>query len=710
VRRLIALACLLSTLPLSTISALQAQDLMNAQRLSVLPPDPFEPAGTQDLGITPLPDLTETELFTRLAKIYAYQADMLSARARGAAADASDILEYATIDLVRLARHENVRSDARFQDLYRIIVAENERINGSSDQLWTPFGDVFQIRDEMFSLLEDIRDPLLEDVLQSDLQPMTTTVPMTRNRLVESSIAYLLKNPDKHLNHWLSRAETYLPMIEKIFAEEGVPDELKYLSMVESGLNPRARSWARAVGMWQFIAATGKAYGLDVNSWVDERMDPEKSTRAAARHLKSLFQRYGDWQIALAGYNCSPRCISRAIRRSRSTGVEKPSYWDIYRYLPRETRNYVPMFIAASLVASNPSAFDLPPVKAGPIYEYQVVPVQGMHSLADLAPMAGTDKSILQALNPNLRRYTLPPSTGPFYLRIPAGSRESFLAAYEALPAAAKRPSGEYIVRSGDTLGRIGQVYGVSVSRLMQKNGLRNTRIRIGQRLVVPLSEYSAVEIEDLLADGSDAIIQYGRRASRPIRSIAAREAVTGPRVVKVSTTSERPARANPQTSSGTRVTYTIRRGDSLGKIAARYGVSIARLKAWNSLTGNRIRTGDRLILFPETTETSETSPPLVRTYRVKAGDTLSEIAISQGVSLSELRKWNSISGSRIRVGQRLTIRPSGSRQTVTHTVRRGDTLIEIAARYAVSVGNVKAWNGLRSNTIRIGQRLQIQQ
>jgi len=244
----------------------------------------------------------------------------------------------------------------------------------------------------------------------------------------------------------------------------------------------------------------------------------------------------------------------------------------------------------------------------------------------------------------------------------------------------------------------------------MQKNGLRNTRIRIGQRLVVPLSDYSALDIEDLLADDSDAVIQYGRRASRPIRSVAAPEVVTSPRIVKASTASTPRTRTKPKTSSGSRVTYTIRRGDSLGKIATRYGVSVARLKSWNDLTSSRIRTGEKLVLFPNKTDSTPSSTGQVRKYRVRSGDTLSEIAVSHGVSLSELRKWNSLSGSRIRVGQRLTIRPSGSRQTVSHTVRRGDTLIEIAARYAVTVGKIKAWNGLRSNTIRIGQQLQIQQ
>ncbi|MCZ6705007.1 MAG: LysM peptidoglycan-binding domain-containing protein, partial [Bacteroidetes bacterium] len=487
-----------------------------------------------------------------------------------------------------------------------------------------------------------------------------------------------------------------------------IPDELKYLAMIESGLNPKARSWARAVGMWQFIAGTGRAYGLEINAWVDDRMDPEKSTRAAAKHLKDLYARYGDWHIAMAGYNCSPRCIRRAINRAKSDGHAVPTYWDMYRYLPRETRGYVPMYVATSFIISNPNAFDLKQVKPGPAYEYQHIPVQGMLSLREIADLAGTDLSTMRALNPSLRRSTLPPSTGLFYLKIPVGSTDQFYAAYDALPESVKQPAGEYVVRRGDTLGEIGTRYGVSVSRLMQKNGLRSTRIQIGQRLVVPLSDYSHTLPEIVGATGT--LVQYGRRSTRPIISITQRRTSTAAgssNIVQASAPASGPSQSSTSNvpNGQIRTVYTVRRGDTLGKIADRFKVSVSQLQSWNNLRGTRIISGARLSIYTDP-RSVPTSGQI--TYVVKSGDTLSKIATRYGVTVANLRRWNGINGSRIRIGRRLNIRSGSGSEMVIHTVRRGDTLIGIASRYAVTVAKIKEWNTLRSNTIRVGQQLNI--
>ena len=691
------------------------QRIIKAERIAVLPPQTISSSTELYSGLAAPATLTESQLLERLAQLYGYQSDFLSADAGGDHVLALDVLEEAMTDLADLMRRENVRDERRFLDIYRILVAEYEQLFGPSDSLLVAFGDIFSFRTELFAALDNTRDPLLEDVLSATFQPIETTVPMPVNRLVETTIGSLLREPERHLNHWQSRADTYFPMIERIFREEDVPDELKYLAMIESGLNPRAKSWARAVGMWQFIAATGRAYGLEVNAWVDERMDPEKSTRAAARHLKDLYAKYGDWHIALAGYNCSPRCISRAIRRAKAAGAAEPTYWDMYRYLPRETRGYVPMFIATAFITSNPAAFDLLPVEPGPAYEYHLVPVRGMLSLSDLAEMAGTDVTTMKALNPNLRRSTLPPSTGSFYLRIPLGTFDTFTAVYDALPESAKRPSGEYIVRKGDTLGKIGRQYGVSVSRLMQKNGLRSTRIGIGRRLVVPLSDYSGSTPVPSLSEAPGAVVRYGHRTTRPIVSIKPIEQrytqpVSTPiALVSTKVTPSGPSNSTKDDAAGkTRIVYQVRRGDTLGKIGARYGVTVSKLKSWNNLRGSRINSGQRLSIYSDVDKTAGRPSGEPITYRVKRGDTLSEIAEAHGVRLSQLRQWNGIRGSRIRVGQRLTIRINSNMKTLIHTVRRGDTLIEIAGRYAVTVAKIKDWNNLRSNTIRIGRQLKI--
>ena len=676
--------------------------------MNILPPDHLELEDGLFADYASPDSLTEAQLLARLARLYEFQAEVLTAMALGQEDDVSPLLESALTDLSELLKHQYVREEPRFMEIYQVLVSEYERQFGISDTLFLAYGDIFDTRSDVFTALEKVRNPLLEDVFRPELQPLQTTVPMTMNRLVESTMQTLLKTPDRHLIHWLERADTYFPMIEQIFREEGIPDELKYLAMIESGLNPKARSWARAVGMWQFVAGTGRAYGLEINAWVDDRMDPEKSTRAAAKHLKDLYARYGDWHIAMAGYNCSPRCIRRAINRAKSDGHAVPTYWDMYRYLPRETRGYVPMYVATSFIISNPNAFDLKQVKPGPAYEYQLIPVQGMLSLREIADLAGTDLSTMRALNPSLRRSTLPPSTGQFYLKIPVGSTDQFYAAYDALPESVKQPAGEYVVRRGDTLGEIGTRYGVSVSRLMQKNGLRSTRIQIGQRLVVPLSDYSQTLPEIVGATGT--LVQYGRRSTRPIISITQRRTSTAAgssKIVQASVPASGPSQSSTSNvpNGQTRTVYTVRRGDTLGKIADRFKVSVSQLQSWNNLRGTRIISGARLLIY--------TDPGSVPTsgqidYVVKSGDTLSKIATRYGVTVTNLRKWNGINGSRIRIGQRLNIRSGSGSEMVIHTVRRGDTLIGIASRYAVTVAKIKAWNTLRSNTIRVGQQLNI--
>ncbi len=655
--------------------------------------------------------LNEAQLLSRLAALYSLQAELLQARSENDQEAVDLILAESMAGLGRLIQHDYLRNEVRVQAAYRVLVAEHEFTYGPSDSMLVAFGDIYSFREDVFAALESVRDPLLEDVMSRQFQPIETTVPVPMNRLVESSIGFLLRNPDKHLNRWLSRGDTYLPMIEKIFAEVGIPDELKYLAMIESGLNPRARSWARAVGMWQFIAATGRHYGLEINSWVDERMDPEKSTRAAARHLKDLYTRYGDWHIAMAGYNCSPRCIKRAISRAKNNGHSDPDYWDMYPYLPRETRGYIPMFIAAALVASNPEAFDVPPVQPGPSYEYHQVPVQGMLSLAKLADMASTDQATLKALNPNLRRGSLPPSTGVFYLRIPVGSYDSFVARYDALPESAKKPSGEYIVRSGDTLGKIGRDYGVSVSKLMQRNGLKTTRIRTGQRLVVPVSDYSNSLPDPALASSNGAVIEYGRRSQRPIVSKKAIPPIaSGGNIVFASSRQPSGPSAATRTDTGgkPRIIYTVRSGDTLGRIASRYKVTVAQLQNWNNISGSRIHVNDRLTVYSDQNVSKTGSGQSTITYRVTSGDTLGKIASRHRVTVNQLRQWNGISGSKIRIGQRLVIYTQSGRPSLTHTVRSGDTLIRIAGKYAVTVADIKSWNNLRGNTIRVGQQLTV--
>lgn len=734
---MVALCCL----SLSAF-AQQGASSQSPTRVSPLPPQkvPFDSLGlyTSLVGATPanfgLPSdtLTQEQILRRIARIYRHQSSILVALAEGNNERADALLALAMTELGVLLPQPNIMDRPRFRELYRSVVTEYEDYYGvSSETLAFKQSPIFEFRADIFAALNELEEPLSQTgniASVPDLGPVDTEIPMTMNRLVRSSIAYLKRSPDKHLYRWLSRAETYLPMIEKIFAEEGLPDELKYLAMIESGLVPNAKSWARAVGMWQFVAATGRAYDLQINGWVDERRDPEKATRAAARHLRDLYNQYNqDWHVAIAGYNCSPRCIKRGIRRAKAKGIASPTFWDIYPYIPRETRNYVPMFIATSLIASNPEAFgfDLAKVTPGSEYAFDLVPTQGMLSLDQVADLAGTDLATIKSLNPQLVRGYLPPSKGTYYVRVPLNTSERFLEGYVALPEDARKPVSEYVVRRGDSLGKIGNKFGVSVSALKQANNMRGTTIRIGQRLIVPIPDYNAKAPKLNLADAKPQSVQYGKRIVRPI---AASESVAqATATVPVDKTPVRQASLNTNRSStsststtkkadtSTRVVYRVRRGDTLSEIAQKYGVSTRQLRSWNNISGSRIRSGQRLhINAPApgvSSNQASSSDTATRTvYKVRRGDTLSEIAAKHNVKVSDLRSWNNLRGSNIRVGQRLTVypNPSKAKGPLNYKVRRGDSLYVIAKRYGVSVRDIKQWNNLRTNKIKPGQTLKI--
>mgnify|MGYP006278304315 CR=1 FL=1 len=618
-----------------------------------------------------------------------------------------------------------------FREVYRGLAAEYRHYHdyAPNDTLETARGDIFAVRAELFRSLEEVDGPLLEDVMPSRRAP-ETVIPMTDNRLVQQSIQFLQREPEKHYLQWQRRAGTYFPMVEHILNEEGVPEELKYLAMIESGLNPRARSWASAVGMWQFMAATGRSYGLRVNAWVDERRDPEKATRAAARHLRDLHDRFGDWHLALAAYNCGGGCVARAIRRSDE---RNPSYWDVYYSLPRETRGYVPMFIAAALTSSNPDAYDMPTVEPDAAYAYDYVAVRGsMLSLGEIAEMAGTNTSVIRALNPELRRNTLPPSKGKYFLRIPLGTYQRFEAQYAQLPDQKRRPATTYTVRRGDTISELAARYGTSSRTLRRINGLQGSMIRVGQRLTVPVANYESA-LDDALADAEAMRVQY--EAAYPIQALRASEEAqatassspfrtaaytasddngrdsgdNGDSEQRTEDASAEPSRAEPapEPEAPSRPeTYRVRRGDTLIEIADRFDLWVRDVRAWNGITGNHLSVGQLIRLQPPEGGSASSA---VTTYRVRRGDTIGEIAERHGVSTRDVMAWNGLSSTTIRPGQQIKIY-SESNAPRTHVVQRGQNLSVIAQVHGVTVQQLRRWNDLSSNNIYPGQRLVVSQ
>lgn len=460
----------------------------------------------------------------RLNRLYRLQADLIEAHSDQDAGRVETILHTAIGELAPLLEYPDLVERPRFQRIFQTLTREYEARYGVPDTLRLPDGPIYNLHSTLFASL-DRRPPVpLTDVLPTDLRDQNAAVPLTMNRPTRKSIAFLLQHKKRYLYPWLRRASTYFPMIEQIFAEEGVPDELKYLALAESGLNPHAQSRAHAAGIWQFVAKTGRLYGLSIDPWVDERLDPEKSTRAAARLLKDLHEQFGDWQLALAGYNCNPGVVQYHVREYRDRTGRQPSFWDIYEKLPDETRNYVPLYTATAVIISNPAAFDLKRVRAAPRYAFDYVPVDLALTVDRVAQLAGVSAQKVRALNPELRSNRLPPSQEPYYVRIPHGTYATFAETREALPPAERDKTLRHVVQPGETPGRIAQRYHVDRADLLDVNQGDGypVRMNVGQRLTLPEKTYEGNARIARSANHDPIRVRYGTRTVRSIESTPA--------------------------------------------------------------------------------------------------------------------------------------------------------------------------------------------
>ncbi len=431
---------------------------------------------------------------------------------------------------------------------------------------------------------------------------MEASIPLIVNEEVEREIkSFQTGERDSFLLAY-QRSGLYRPMIVRELRAAGMPEQLSWLPQVESWFKERALSSARALGMWQFIASTGYRFGLRRTDWYDERMDPEKSTRAALAYLTELHELFGDWMTALAAYNCGEARVLRLINQQHLAYFDQ--FWDLYRQLPGETRRYVPRFMATLAIVEDPARYgfhDLP--KPLSPLDFQTVESTRSVPLENLERSMSLTTGSLTLLNPELRRGATP--NEPYTLRVPAGATQAVLAALAAAPAeprpaAVPAMTDVHRVRAGETLSVIAAGYRTTVASLMDANGLRNAnRIWPGQQLHVP-----------------------GGRTS------------TAPAVV----------------AAGGR--YTVRRGDSLWTIARRFGTTVDRLKRDNGLRSSSLQPGQSLLVASGSAAGARGG-----TYIVRRGDTLGSIAEAARVSASQLAAANGLSlRSTIYPGQELVI------------------------------------------------------
>jgi membrane-bound lytic murein transglycosylase D len=417
-------------------------------------------------------------------------------------------------------------------------------------------------------------NPELQSTVESDLKTDVPDVPIPLNQKVLSYITLFQGRLHDFIQEGMIRGAKYLPMIQSVFRAEGLPLDLAYVPLIESAFKPNALSRAQAKGVWQFVRGTGLEHGLRQDWYIDERSDPEKATVAAAKYLSTLATMFeGDWHLALASYNGGPGRVQRAMKRGRQS-----DFWKLAgaktRYLPRETREYVPMILAAIVIARNPRMYGFEPA-ADDSFTYDTVTVSSPVDLRRIAEWSGTTIDAIQILNPELRRWTTPVRDNSYDLKVPVGSAEIVLARLAEYAPADLVTLNYHTVKRGETITTIAKKLKVSRTDLAEANYLKPTsKLSTGQQLMVPR------ETMALLAAGSDRLVP------------AAESRAAGADAVGPATASA------PGNSDLVKTFYRVRNGDTLAAIARAFNTTVAALKRWNRIEGSTIRTGDRLTVF----------------------------------------------------------------------------------------------------------------
>lgn len=446
--------------------------------------------------------------------------------------------------------------------------------------------------------------------VREGFQNLQRSIPLQYNSIVHSFVDYFIYKKPSFTKKMLEKKNFYFPIFEKYLAKYNMPDELKYLSMLESGLNPKAISHAKAVGLWQFMKPTGKDFGLKVDEYVDDRMDIEKSTEAACKYFRQLYNIFGDWELVLASYNTGPGNLRRAIRRAGNI----TNYWQLHPYLHRDTRAYVPQFTAIMYMMHHAGEYGIFPEEIMEPVMVEKVIIDGYLDLETFSNVSGISIDDIQKHNPSILKGVLPAHSRGFELKIPTENYAYFEANRQMILDSAQRQNG------------------VPVMLASNKDVIENGVVIIGGGSVRTSNDENIVEE-----------IEKPEKVEDEIKKI---------RKVK-------------------KKTYTVKRGDVLNRIAEKYDVDMYDLKVWNHLKSSKIMVGQKLVILDDVEEVVEVE----RTIK------------------AERKSKKTIEKTRPKY----------------HVVQRGDTLWSISQRYGgISVEKIKKINGLRSNSVKKGQKLKI--
>lgn len=609
---------------------------------------------------------------------------------------------------------------------------------------------------------EKVDYELSTEVLKARLAEMDAKSPFNieYNQGLENIIKSFLKNRKRSFERLMAISEYYFPLFEEAMARQNVPLEIKYLAVVESALNPKAVSRVGATGLWQFMYQTGKQYNLDINSYVDERSDPLKASDAAALYMSNMYKIFGDWDLVLASYNSGPGNVAKAIRRSGG----HQNYWNIRKNLPKETQGYVPAFLATMYIYEYHKEHGIVPNRAIiKHFETDTIKIKQQITFKQLSDLLCIPVSQLQLLNPSYKRDVVPfIANQDHYLRLPNDkvaiftSNEDKIYAYAQYESnkrerpyqsaiASRQSSGKdtvtnkisgikyHKVKRGDNLNAIAEQYGVAMSDIKRWNHLKNDKLSRGKSLKIlkPENLLSGVKTEDKIAVNEVNSSKNGTTTSDMDKPFKEEKVVSFVKTTKK---------------------YTVKKGDNLGAIAKKYDVAVSDLKVWNKLKNNKLALGETLkinttekIVTKVKKEIKPTKPILedqqdavvsntnnenqntaenpdnASFYTVQKGDNLNAIAKKFNVSVADIKEWNHLADVNIQLESKLKVakmaleseeeatpKTTPEYKTQQYVVSKGDNLVAIAKKYAVSVEDIKSWNDIKENNIIVGSALVV--
>lgn len=602
---------------------------------------------------------------------------------------------------------------------------------------------------------EKVDYELSTELLKQRLAAMDAKSPFNieYNPGLENIIKSFLKNRKKSFERLMAISEYYFPLFEEALAKQNVPLEIKYLAVVESALNPKAVSRMGATGLWQFMYHTGKQYNLKIDSYVDERSDPLKSSEAASQYMTNMYAIFGDWDLVLASYNSGPGNVAKAIRRSGG----QQNYWNIRKNLPKETQGYVPAFLATMYIYEYHKEHGIVPNRAAiKHFATDTIMIKKQMSFKQISDLLDVPVAQLQLLNPSYKLNVV-----PFYhdqahfLRLPMDKMAVFASNEDKIYAYAEREMNlrerpfqirkaivatdtlnytqqritlpktkYYIVKRGDNLSEIANKYGVSVSEIKKWNALKSNMVSSGKSLKIITNEsvVKTIRKEPKTDNISPEIkVQNKQIAVSDTKTIKEEKAN---KTIKTDTL-----------SSNIAAFYVVQKGDNLSSIAKKNNVSVEEIKEWNHLSGTSIQLGSSLqISKNEAVENEQlASVPKMENveYIVKKGDNLGTISKKFGSSLDDLKQWNNLQDNTIALGSSLIVAKSemtienkepsetfkkkdnlasvSKSKDINYYVKKGDSLYSIAKKYpGVSISDIKKWNDLRAEDLKPGMKLKI--